>query len=169
MLLKLRNEAELAGVLAHEIGHIVRKHHLNAIQSSSGKLAIKEGTSLFMDAKGKTGKTDQLWLNAISAGTEIYGKGLDKEDEFDSDRVGVVLAARAGYDPYGLPAALHTLQSITSDSSSLQLMLETHPKPNDRLAQLDQIMGKDFDRYDNLPALQGRFEKILGRLKASTK
>ena len=166
MLLKLRNEAELAGVLAHEIGHIVRKHHLNAIQSSSGKLALKEGASLLMDAKGKT---DQRLLTAISAGTEIYGKGLDKEDEFDSDRIGIVLAARAGYDPYGLPAALHTLQGITSDSSSLQLMLETHPKPNDRLAQLDQIMGKDFDRYDNLPALQGRFEKILGRLKASTK
>lgn len=166
MLLKLRNEAELAGVLAHEIGHIVRKHHLNAIQSSSGKLALKEGASLLMDAKGKT---DQRLLTAISAGTEIYGKGLDKEDEFDSDRVGIVLAARAGYDPYGLPAALQTLQSITSDSSSLQLMLETHPKPNDRLAQLDRIMGKDFDRYDNLPALQGRFEKIIGRLKASTK
>lgn len=169
MLLKLRNEAELAGVLAHEIAHIVRKHHLNAIQSSSGNLAIKEGASLFMDAKGKTGKTDQFLLSAISAGTEIYGKGLDKEDEFDSDRVGIVLAARAGYDPYGLPAALQTLQSITSDSSSLQLMLETHPKPNDRLAQLDQIMGKDFDRYDNLPALPGRFEKMIGRLKVTPK
>lgn len=166
ILLKLRNEAELAGVLAHEIAHIVRKHHLNAIQSSSGKLALKEGASLLMDAKGKT---DQRLLTAISAGTEIYGKGLDKEDEFDSDRVGIVLAARAGYDPYGLPAALQTLQSITSDSSSLQLMLETHPKPNDRLAQLDQIMGKDFDRYDNLPALPGRFEKMIGRLKVSPK
>lgn len=166
MLLKLRNEAELAGVLAHEIAHIVRKHHLNAIQSSNGKLALKEGASLLMDAKGKT---DQRLLTAISAGTEIYGKGLDKEDEFDSDRVGIVLAARAGYDPYGLPAALQTLQSITSDSSSLQLMLETHPKPNDRLAQLDQIMGKDFDRYDNLPALPGRFEKMIGRLKVASK
>jgi len=164
MLLKLRSEAELAGVLAHEIAHIVRKHHLNAIQSGNAKLAAKEGLSMLMDAKGKT---DQNVLKAISAGTEIFGKGLDKEDEFESDRVGVVLAARSGYDPFGLPAALQTLQGITSDSSAFQLMLETHPKPSDRLAQLDRIMNRDFDRYDSAPNVQKRFEQIIGRLRSS--
>jgi len=164
MLLKLRSEAELAGVLAHEIAHIVRKHHLNAIQSSNAKIAAKEGLSLLMDAKGKT---DERLLKAISAGTEMYGRGLDKDDEFESDRVGVVLAARSGYDPFGLPAALQTLQGITSDSSGFQLMLETHPKPSDRLNQLDRIMSKDFERFDSLPDVRNRFERITSRLRSA--
>ncbi len=164
LLLKLRSEAELAGVLAHEIAHIVRKHHLNAIQSGGLKNLFKEGASMWMDAKGKT---NQEYLKVVGAGTEIFGKGLDKEDEFESDRVGVVLAARSGYDPFGLPAALQTLQGITSDNSAFQLMLETHPKPSDRLAQLDRLMNKDFDRYDNAPNVQKRFEQVIGRLKST--
>lgn len=162
LLQLLKSEAELAGVLGHEIGHVVRKHHLNAIQKENAASALKNGASLLMDAKGKS---NQDVLKYLSAGTAIYGKGLDKEDEFESDRLGVVLAARAGYDPYGLPAALQQLQSITGSSAGLQLMMETHPKTSDRLTALDKVMGIEFEKFENQPSVDERFKKMMLKIK----
>jgi predicted Zn-dependent protease len=168
LLMKLRNEAELAGVLAHEIGHVVRKHHLAAIQKANMKSFTEGGAGMLMDARGG-GQSGRNALALFSSASELYGKGLDKEDEFDADRVGVVLAARAGYDPYGLPAALQTLQANTGDSGSLKLLLETHPKPGDRLSSLEKVMDKSFERFENSPDLKERFAKILARLSVDKK
>ncbi|MBC3807739.1 M48 family metalloprotease [Undibacterium seohonense] len=161
MLLRMTSEAELAGVLAHEIAHVLRKHHLNAMQKASAMSALRDGLDVAITAKNGNPNV----LKVLSVGTALYARGLDKEDEFESDRMGVVLAARAGYDPYGLPAVLHSLQRISSNDEGMQLLFQTHPKLSDRLGQLDNIMGRDFDRYENLPSVQGRFEKILTRMK----
>lgn len=161
LLLKLTSEAELAGVLGHEIGHVVKKHHLNAMQKAHAKTALQESASLVMDARGNK---NQDVLKYAAIGTELYGKGLDKEDEFESDRVGIVLATRAGYEPFGLPAVLQTLQSVVGGSGALQLLLETHPKPADRLQRLDQIMQTGFDQYEQLSSGQERYQAMLARL-----
>jgi predicted Zn-dependent protease len=165
MLLRMTSEAELAGVLAHEIAHVLRKHHLNAMQKASGMSALRDGLDVAITAKNGNPNV----LKVLSVGTALYARGLDKEDEFESDRMGVVLAARAGYDPYGLPAVLHSLQRISSNDEGMQLLFQTHPKLSDRLGQLDNIMGKDFERYENLPSVQGRFEKVIARIKDSRK
>ncbi len=161
LLLKLNSEAELAGVLGHEIGHVLKKHHLNAMQKAHAKTALQESASLVMDARGNK---NQDVLKYAAIGTELYGKGLDKEDEFESDRIGVVLATRAGYEPYGLPAVLQTLQSVVGGSATLQLLLETHPKPADRLNQLDHIMQQGFDQYEQLSSGQERYKAMMVRL-----
>lgn len=162
MLLKMRSEAELAGVLGHEIAHVLRKHHLTAMQTANARSAFKGGLSLIGSAKNYSPTV----LNLLSGGTEIYSRSLDKEDEFESDRMGVVLAARAGYDPFGLPAMLLTLQSINNKDPGMQLLFQTHPKLSDRLNELDKVMGKDFERFDNLPNAQARFSKVTARLNS---
>ena len=63
----------------------------------------------------------------------MYARGLDKGDELEADRLGVVIAARAGYDAYGLPAVLQTLQAMNAQDSALALMFKTHPAPGERL------------------------------------
>lgn len=161
LLLKLNSEAELAGVLGHEIGHVLKKHHLNAMQKAHAKTALQESASVVMDARGNK---NQDVLKYAAIGTELYGKGLDKEDEFESDRIGVVLATRAGYEPYGLPAVLQTLQSVVGGSGTLQLLLETHPKPADRLNQLDHIMQSNFDQYEQQSSGQERYKAMMVRL-----
>lgn len=165
MLLRMTSEAELAGVLAHEIAHVLRKHHLNAMQKASAMSALRDGLDVAITAKNGNPNV----LKVLSVGTALYARGLDKEDEFESDRMGVVLSARAGYDPYGLPAVLHSLQRISSNDEGMQLLFQTHPKLSDRLGQLDNIMGKDFDRYENLPSVQGRFEKMMARVRENKK
>ncbi|QFU24132.1 M48 family metalloprotease [Shewanella eurypsychrophilus] len=160
LLLRLNNEAELAGVLGHEISHVLRKHHLNALKKASGMNALSDITSVVLTAK----EEDTQSVKLITAGTEIYTRGLDKGDEFESDVMGVVLAARAGYDPYGLPAVLQSLQVINPDDAGISMMFKTHPSFDDRLLRLDNEMNHRFDKFDKQPSVQQRFMQALASL-----
>lgn len=158
LLARMNNEAELAGVLAHEISHVLRKHHLQAIK----KGARSELLAGLADEAIKSRGGDERLSKLVSAGTELYARGLDKEDEFESDRMGVVLAARAGYDPYGLPAVLQTLQSINPEDSNLALMFKTHPGFDKRLELLGQLMSPALDDFEGQPDLGRRFAAAVG-------
>ena len=134
----LNNEAELAGVLAHEIGHVIKKHHLKILQQSrlvdlGGKLLSKQ-----------VGGNDQIGT-LIGSGAEIVSRSLDKNAEFEADRIGVVLAARAGYDAYGLPGVLQEIGHTAVDDDSVALLFKTHPLPAERLTKLDDAMDNRFD------------------------
>jgi predicted Zn-dependent protease len=157
LLARMNSEAELAGVLAHEISHVLRKHHLKAIKKGAQTELLSD---LANDAIKSNGSDPRL-TKLVSAGTEVYARGLDKNDEYEADRMGVVIAARAGYDPYGLPAVLQTLQSLNPNDSSLALMFKTHPAVADRLSQLDREMTGRFARLEDQPDLSTRFFKEL--------
>jgi len=159
LLEKMGSEAELAGVLGHEIAHVLRKHHLKAIQkgalaSLSGDAAGAALTNVNSDARKKL----------VGFGTEMYSRGLDKGDELEADRLGVVIAARAGYDAYGLPSVLQTLQGMNAADSALALMFKTHPAPGERLDALGKRMQPTLDAYADQAQLQSRF---IAETKAS--
>lgn len=145
MYARFRNEGELAGVLAHEIAHVLDKHQLQQIQKTLGlawKMALIGAV-----AEDKGTREAEHIARAFTAGTEIYARGLDKNDEFDADRKGVVLAARAGYNPYGLIAVLQTLGEINDKDSAVALMFKTHPAPATRLDKLADAVGETLDTY----------------------
>jgi beta-barrel assembly-enhancing protease len=148
---RMASEAELAGVLAHEVAHVLKKHHLKAIQK--GAQTSLAGEALGTALRERAGpERDKL----IAFGTEMYSRGLDKSDELEGDRLGVVIAARAGYDAYGLPAVLQTLQAMNAQDSALALMFKTHPSPAERLAALDKMQAT-LDAYAAQPQLVERF------------
>jgi predicted Zn-dependent protease len=155
----MKSEAELAGVLAHEIVHIVKKHHLKAIQKNAQASLAGDALALALD-RSRGGSENRQKL--ISFGTEMYSRGLDKGDELDADRLGVVIAARGGYDPYGLPAVLQTLQAMNPEDSSLALMFKTHPAPAERLDALGEKMQPTLDAYSGQAQLAERFRSFLG-------
>lgn len=158
LLQKMHSEAELAGVLAHEISHVLRKHHLKAIQKNAG-------AGLMGDMVGEATKNNsnrESLGKIVNFGTEMYARGLDKSDEFEADRMGVVIAARAGYDPYGLPAVLQTLQGAKPQDSDVALMFKTHPSPSDRLDILETLLPAKLDSYASQPQLTERFLDTLG-------
>jgi len=153
---RMKSEAELAGVLAHEIGHVVKKHHLKAIQKNAQ--AQLAGTVLQLALQDRNSAVrDRL----VAFGTEMYSRGLDKSDELEADRIGVVIAARGGYDAYGLPAVLQTLQAMNPEDSGLALMFKTHPAPAERLDELEQKMQATLDAYADQPQLAERFRQQL--------
>ena len=153
LLEQIHSEAELAGVLAHEISHVLMKHHLNAARKSA-----RTGIAAELLGELLKDKAEPEVLNkAVSAGTELYARGLDKSDEFEADRMGLVIATRAGYDPYGLPAVLQTLHSLNPQNSALALMFKTHPSPDERLNLLEKLMGDNLDNFSTQPQIAERF------------
>ncbi|MHB1093054.1 M48 family metalloprotease [Thiobacillus sp.] len=136
---RLNNEAELAGVLAHEIAHVTLKHHLKVLKQSSLIGALGQAAS------SKAKDSDQVVQNLIGNGAEIMARGLDKNAEFEADRVGIVFAARAGYDPWGLPEVLQDLAGLPAKDSRTSLLYKTHPHPADRLAELGEAVGGRLD------------------------
>ena len=152
LLDRMRNEAELAGVLGHEIAHVLSKHHLKAVQKGAQTaLAGEAMSSVLRDRAGPV--RDRL----IALGTEMYSRGLDKSDELEADRMGVVIAARAGYDAYGLPSVLQTLQAMNAQDSALALMFKTHPAPGERLESLEARVQPLLDAYAGQAQLAERF------------
>lgn len=138
------DEAELAGILAHEITHVTAKHHLHAMRKTaqSGVFTQLVASQIKTNAVGNLVASQFLAL-----GRNLYARGLDQTDEFHSDRNGVALAARAGFDPYGLVAVLQQLRTATPDNPMFTLALATHPPAQARLDQLEQAMGKRLDGY----------------------
>ncbi len=149
----LENEAQLAGVLAHEVAHVIRKHHLKALQKSMRQELL---TSLTLEAV-EDDKDRKDLRKLINAGVKIYATGLDREDEFEADLRGVVLAARSGYDPYALLDVLTTIDSINPDSSELAVWMNTHPPTSERLQKLAAKMDGRLDKYASGAVNTARF------------
>lgn len=138
---KMRSESELAGVLAHEIAHVVRKDHIGALQQSLRNSALT-GFGDYVKGGGMAGNLVKTAV--INAGKDMFTRGLNKNDEFDADRMGVVIAARAGFSPFGLVGVLQTL-SAAPDEKGYALMNKTHPLPVERIDRLDRAMGTQMD------------------------
>lgn len=143
LLDRVQDEGELAGILAHEITHVTARHHLIALNKAArtGLLTQVIGSQLKNDVGGMV--SSQL----LALGRNIYSKGLDQDDELEADRTGVALAARAGFDPYGLVAVLQQLRTAAPDDALFALSLSTHPPAQLRLNQLELAMGTRLDAY----------------------
>ena len=147
----LNDESELAGVLAHEVGHVVRKHHLKILQQSQ---VVDQGGNLLEKQAGGNEKI----RNLIGNGAEIVARALDKSAEFEADRIAVVLAARGGYEAYGLPQVLQEIGHGANDDS-VALLFKTHPPPDERLARLGDAMDGRFDKLQG-KTLATRFYRV---------
>lgn len=156
---RMRSESELAGVLAHEIGHVERKHHLEALQKSLRDQSLTEMRRYFSVSTGNA-IGDRFTDAMLSAAKDMYIKGLGADDEYEADRIGVVIAARSGYSPYGLVGVLQTL-SATTDDAAYGLHTRTHPLPLDRIVRLDAAMGTKFDAMAGLVDDTAAFEMLL--------
>ncbi|MCF6353595.1 MAG: M48 family metalloprotease [Candidatus Polarisedimenticolaceae bacterium] len=159
---RLRNEAELAGVLAHEIGHVIKQHHLKILKQ--GQL-IDIGGGLLQQKMGGGGKGQAIG-KMIGSGAEILARGLDKNAEYEADRIGVVLAARAGYDAYALPSVLQEIGHLSADDNTVSLLFKTHPHPEKRLLELGDAMDAHADRFEDGKIVAGRFYRLQKEKKA---
>ncbi len=153
LYLRLISEAQLAGVLGHEIAHVVQKHHLKVMQKQA---LLDAGTSFLKEKISK----NKLTQRAVSTGAEISARNLDKSAEFEADSMGTVLAARAGYEAYGLAEVLQDMETINNNDGSVALLFQTHPHPDDRLAQLSLVSGDQMDKISGGKTLENRLVKL---------
>jgi len=155
----LANEAQLATVLAHEIAHVVRKHHLEALQKTMKR---DLWTDLTVEMVGDKQDRENMH-KLINSGLQLYTTGLDRRYEFEADLYAVVLAARAGYDPYAFLDVLTTIDSINPDSSELAVFMNTHPPTSERLETLARKMDGRLDSYARGVDNAARFRSIAAK------
>lgn len=151
---KLANEAQLAGVLGHEIGHVVMKHQLKVLQKQQ---LLNIGANFLSD---KYAKDNKLASKAIGTGAEISARSLDKSAEYEADRLGLSYATRSGYEPYGLPEVLQTLGETNKNDGSVALLFKTHPHPDERLVALSDAIGNRLDKIQGGKTLENRLYKL---------
>ena len=166
LLQLLDSEAELAGALGHEVAHVVRKHHLNALTKDNRMSAL---TGLASDqVGGNDPRRREMAAKLLSGVKTLYSRGLDKQDEFQADRNGAVIAARAGYDPSGLVAVVQKLDTLDPGTAGVALLFKTHPLPTDRLGVLDDLFSTG--ELDRLSGVEGRerYRAALRKLLAPT-
>ncbi len=146
---QLADESELAAILAHEITHVVQRHHLQALRKNAqaGIATQIIGSQLSKEIGGAV--SSQL----VSLGRNLYSKGLDQADEYESDRQGVALAASAGFDPYGLLAVLQRLRGASADNPMFTLTISTHPAAQTRMDQVELAMGNRLDAMAGKPVV----------------
>lgn len=129
----IKNEAELAGVLAHEIGHVAHKHTVNAIKKNK---AVSIGTNAALSDRGPF--LDQI---ANKAYEMVLENKFDRGDEMDSDKVSVTLAEKAGYAPGTLAVFLTRLDERNKDQPAQNGLFASHPETKERIEAIRKLAG----------------------------
>lgn len=147
---RLRDESELAGVLGHEIAHVVQKHQVKAIKGEMGRDFANEVAG---DLAGRSDNelVQRFGAKAFSVGTQVLARGIDRKDEHQADVHGMVIAARAGYDPFSLVGVLQTLDGAAANDRTMGLLFSTHPSPAARIEHLGNVVGEKLDGYTGAP------------------
>ncbi len=121
------NEAQLASVIGHEIGHITGKHSIKQMRQSAINQGILTAAGLNKSA-------------AVQLGVELaLNRPHSRADEFDADRRGLVNVTRAGYSQ---PEMVNFMQKLLKNSSSTPAFLNTHPNTGDRINELNRQIQK---------------------------
>ena len=129
----MTNEAQLAGVLGHEVAHIARKHSVQAIR----KALIAQGVASAVLDPGSS----QFLVIAANVAATVILKGFDRNAELEADSAGAAYALRTGYDPRALGGFLDTLARTSGEVPKWLLPVAGHPRSDDRRTRLDALIA----------------------------
>jgi predicted Zn-dependent protease len=133
------NEAQLAGVLAHEVAHIAQRH--SAQQLTKATLA-NWGLGLLGAVLGNSGGAGAAQIAAGFLANGVFLK-FSRDDERDADRVGLQILRRAGWDPRGMTELFEVLRrEARRDPGAVEVFFSSHPAPQDRIARLQSEIGR---------------------------
>jgi len=133
----VEDEAQLAGVLSHEIGHVV-KGHLNKLLHLRISLRMMSAAQSMMSIFSENPEKSQLSVHMVE---RMSGQFL-RQSERQADAFAVILAARAGYTSYGLVEWLEKISSRSAQKNSLHAFNDEYPQANERLDWLRELISK---------------------------
>jgi predicted Zn-dependent protease len=156
LLLQTDNEAELAGVMAHETGHVVARHAARNMVAAFGLQAVTEMV---------VGQNPGL-LQKVASGIATQGLLLkhSRSDETEADEYGARYASAVGYDPHGLVTFFQRLQATEGQGNAAMVFLSDHPATPDRVSHVSSyisahnLVGTDLgaDRFAPIKAMVAR-------------
>jgi len=126
------NEAELAGVLGHEIAHVTEKHTIKAIEKSN---------RIQMTTETVAGDREVLAQVTNLTYEHIIENSFDRNDEMASDKAGTTAANKAGYAPTGLSSFLQRLADRNKGATEKRGLFASHPETKERIEKIRQMAG----------------------------
>ena len=152
----MTNEAELGGVLAHEVVHVTQQHTIKALKKSRiSQAGIEEGAS-----RAPGGGLGEAVISKLAEkATEMVLAGFGRNEELESDDIGVVLANKVGYAPAGLGGFLTRLSERNKASTQRQGLFASHPEMKERLDRLAK--GAAALKPPSTATLEERFRQFI--------
>ncbi len=150
LLVRMDNEAQLAAVLGHEIGHVNARHSMKRLQSILGfNLGM-----LFLDQVAGGSENYQKWRGMLKTGSQVafatVSLGYGRKDEFQADELGTKYASKAGFDPNGMVQLLELLKSLSDrEPTAVEEFFMSHPRTSERIKSVNEVIVK-------LPPEQGK-------------
>ncbi|OGP57582.1 MAG: peptidase M48 [Deltaproteobacteria bacterium RBG_13_49_15] len=159
LLQGMRDESQLAAVLAHEVAHVGHKHALKSIQ----RARFFDGVGKITVATAKKDKKKEYSEMMDSLQTVLFDKGLDQQMEYEADRSGMNISYRTGYDPSGMLSVLEMLKKKEDTSEKKGTWFSTHPPLSQRIGRCHTEMNRYPDAR-SLAIVPERFIKYAKRL-----
>ena len=160
LLEQLESEAQLAAVLAHEVGHVVARDTMAAISRQFGMAAL-------VAAAHVSGAPSDV-ARASSFITAVLSLQYSREDERDADLTGLSYMVQAGYDPQGMVETMQILQNLQAIRPVE--FFSTHPNPESRIAYLRERIERRYASLGTLKEGRQEYEEaVLSRLKQGKK
>lgn len=144
----ISNDAELATVVAHEIGHALARHGGERMTLEG----LKDVGSAALQLSGADG---QRWLELYGVGTQVGALlPFSRKHEYEADQMGLILMARAGYNP---TAAISFWKKFAAagGATALTEWASTHPSGDNRIQQLNSLMTSAMAEYQKAPVKHG--------------
>jgi len=162
LMAKMTNEAQLAGVLGHEVGHVTAQHigqqmsRAQLIQIGAAALAVGGQVS------------DNQWLTAIGVGTQVGGTvyllkfGRDQESQADS--LGLRYMSRLGYNPAAQLQVMQILGQASAGGARQPEIFATHPYPETRIKRIKEELAKNYPNYMSPTAYSYHEERFRSQI-----
>jgi len=154
LLESLKDEAELAAVLAHEIAHVTQKHIVKALDIKGSDDSLGGGMARFLGGAGDTARV--AFSQAVDKALGLlFDDGVSRDDEYEADKVGLEYLALTGYDAAALSRYLGRIAKLKGDQ--LNVLHKTHPTFDSRLQRLAMQMQDEGLNALHYPQAKERF------------
>lgn len=170
---KLDSEAEMAGVIGHEIGHVTARHgnqRISRTQAFQVGLGLGAAAVGVADPDSSFAKFGTIAVPVIAIAGQPIQLKYGRDEELEADYLGMRYMARAGYDPIGQRQVMEVLRAASSGSSQPE-WLSTHPASDTRIDRINGMLAGEFAYTQNSPeyvtnedAYQRRMLDRLGKL-----
>lgn len=138
---RLQTEGQLAGVLGHEVGHVVGRH--SAEQIAKQQLTQGLTGAVVLSTYDPNNPSSQRTAQVAMVIGQLVNMKFGREDELESDHLGVRFMSEAGYDPRAMIGVMQILDEASSGGRPPEFF-STHPNPENRIARIEEAIQKQF-------------------------
>jgi predicted Zn-dependent protease len=157
-----QNESEVAGVLGHEISHVVARHSADQMKKAGLANLVLGGLGAVLGGEG--GTVAGITKLGTELGTNAAFMKFSRDDEREADKLGAQNVYDAGYDPQGMVTFFEKLEQLRkTEPGKLETFFSTHPNPAERVSNVSHEI-QSFPRKQNLKIDDPRFLDMKQRL-----